>query len=702
MNRFRDRLIKLFLLTIIVFTAFIQDIYSQSYYDYELTSINFSGNNTFSKSVLIPIIESKESPSWFWVFLNSFTPFGDERIYFDSSKISVDINSLIGFYRANGFFRAEVFVEIVPDTSRKTVELNYNINEGESFYFGKLELTGFEKLSEFNLNRLFVQSITIDSSKRFSESEIQQNISSIKRFLANNGYVLASYDSTLIKIDTVAFRTDINIAFQTGDQYRISETIINKSGASIDQITYELIDEIVGIKPGEIYDQSKIDRSELRLLKTELFNSVDINPIISEIKDNKIPLEVNTTIGSLNQLSPEVKADNEFNTFNTGLGISYTRKNFFGDARKFNISTSFRLIDFTNIDFSNIFKSAPERDSSYQGIFDLNIKMEQPFLFGRPILTSTEIYLRSQTLSTFTENSYGGAQRFDIEMPPYTIITLFRPFISIDVAERENSLNLSDLTQKVFISVNSFTPGLGVELGSSKTDDILFPTEGSYLFFTPEIFHSKTSINLSSRSSTSLLPLVDTTFSGNTYFYRIQTGISNYLSLDNNRTSVFASKFRFGYAQPFTSSGNQEISAKQLIPPNKTFYAGGSNSVRGWKARELVPREKIDYFGITTETADIRGGTIWFEGSFEFRKKLNDFFGYAFFADYGNSWNNWNSVMLKDIAVAFGFGLRIYTPIAPFRLDFGTKFYNPFDQRTIFKKDFLNNVQFHFGIGEAF
>ncbi len=702
MSRFCDTIKKLFLFVIVIFISSASESFSQSYYDYELTSINFSGNETFSKSDLLPLIESKESPSWFWVFLNSFTPFGDERIYFDSSKISVDLNALTEFYRSNGFFRVTVTSEILPDTSKKTVELNYKITEGEPFFFGRLELTGFQNLSSVDFSKLVQQSITVDSSRRFSESEIQQNISSIRRFLANNGFVMARYDSTLIKIDTLTFRTDVNIAFQTGDQYRISEIIINKAGVSIDQITYELIDEIVGIKPGDIYDQSNIDRSELRLLKTELFTSVDINPIISEIKDGRVPLEVNTTIGSLNQLSPEVKGDNEFNTFNSGLGISYTRKNFFGDARKFNISTSFRLIDIINIDLANIFKSGADRDSTYQGIFDLNVKMEQPFLFGRPILTSTEIYLRSQTLKTFTENSYGGAQRFDIEMPSYTFITLFRPFLSIDVAERENNFNSPDRAQRISLSVNSFTPGLGVELGSSKTDDILFPTEGNYIFITPEIFHSKTSLNLLSRSSSGSITQFDTTFSGNTYFYRIQTGISNYISLDNSKKSVFASKFRFGYAQTFTSSGNEQIASQQLIPPNKTFYAGGSNSVRGWRTRELVPREKIEYLGITTEAEDIRGGTIWLEGSFEYRKKLNDYFGYALFADYGNSWNNWNSVMLKDIAVAIGFGIRIYTPIAPFRLDFGTKFYNPFDEKTIFKKDFLNNLEFHFGIGEAF
>ena len=115
-----------------------------------------------------------------------------------------------------------------------------------------------------------------------------------------------------------------------------------------------------------------------------------------------------------------------------------------------------------------------------------------------------------------------------------------------------------------------------------------------------------------------------------------------------------------------------------------------------------MPFEKIEYLGVTTDSSQIRGGTSWFEGSIELREKLHKYFGYAVFVDFGNTWNGWNDVQLKDIAVAVGFGIRVYTPIAPFRLDFGTKFYDPSDQQLIFKKYFLDNITIHFGIGEAF
>ena len=693
-----------FIFLILLLLCISEKNFSQSYYDFEIKSINFDGNSFFSASDLLKNIESKETPMWVWVFLDSFTPFGDESVYFDSSKISIDKLALKELYRSNGFFNMDVTHDIVVDSSDQEIIINYYITENEFMNYGKINLIGLDKLSDYDYGRLVNESYTLDSTKRFSESEILTNISTIKKFLANNGYIFGRYDSTVVIIDTIRQKTDLIIHFYSGDKYTIGKTVINKTGISIEEINNKLISEIADLKSGEIYDQSKIDRSELRLLKTELFNTVEIGPILNDTINLSVPVEVNATIGSLNELSPEIKADNEFNSFNLGLGIGYTRKNFLGDARKLTLSTSFRLIDILNINLENLFKSGADRDSTYQGVVDINLKMEQPFLFGRPILTTTEFYLRSQTLIEYTETSYGVAQKFDFEMPPYTLITLFRPFLSYDVAEREDVTRGSidgiqyDFTQ----TFNSLTPGIGVELGSSKTDDILFPTNGSFLFFTPELFHSRSDIQLVARQITDQIIQEDTNLVGNIYFYRFQTGLSNYLSLSSDKNSVFASKVRIGYSQPITGSDNPDIPAESLIPPNKTFYAGGSNSVRGWNARELVPKDSIQYFGITTENDALRGGTFWFEGSFELRKKLNEYLGYAVFADYGNTWNGWKNVKISEIAVAIGMGIRVYTPIAPFRLDFGAKFYDPFDQKTIFKKNFLDNVTIHFGIGEAF
>lgn len=68
-------------------------------------------------------------------------------------------------------------------------------------------------LSDLEYERLISESVTIDSSKQYSESEIQSSISLIKIFLANNGYIFGSYDSTIISIDTTSSRTDVSVFF---------------------------------------------------------------------------------------------------------------------------------------------------------------------------------------------------------------------------------------------------------------------------------------------------------------------------------------------------------------------------------------------------------------------------------------------------------------------------------------------------------
>jgi len=141
-----------------------------------------------------------------------------------------------------------------------------------------------------------------------------------------------------------------------------------------------------------------------------------------------------------------------------------------------------------------------------------------------------------------------------------------------------------------------------------------------------------------------------------------------------------------------------------LVSPNQTFFSGGSNSVRGWRSRELIPPEPFsDLFPPSlNEELRIRGGNILLEGSFEYRRKFESNLGFVFFVDYGNTWNEINKIRIDQVAVAFGTGLRYYSQIAPFRIDFGFKFYDPRDAKFIFDKQFFNTMVIHFGIGEAF
>jgi outer membrane protein assembly factor BamA len=179
-------------------------------------------------------------------------------------------------------------------------------------------------------------------------------------------------------------------------------------------------------------------------------------------------------------------------------------------------------------------------------------------------------------------------------------------------------------------------------------------------------------------------------------FYKLVLSSSFYFALDIKKNNIFAVKAKVGQIQPY-------IGDYSGIPLNRTFYVGGSNSVRGWRANQLRPPNAPtiqNYQG-----TNVKGGTFLIEGSLEYRYRFLPSFGVVLFYDYGNTWIGYNQFRYDEIAQAIGPGFRYYTQIAPFRIDFGFKFYDPAVKKFIWEnwnEHFFENLEFHFGIGEAF
>jgi outer membrane protein insertion porin family len=188
-------------------------------------------------------------------------------------------------------------------------------------------------------------------------------------------------------------------------------------------------------------------------------------------------------------------------------------------------------------------------------------------------------------------------------------------------------------------------------------------------------------------------------------YFKTVFSTTAYLPVYNSNENAFGLKFKIG--QIFAYSGN-----KADLTLNQRLYAGGSNSVRGWSSRQLVPHNSLFSFIANPTQEDLEGvlargaatgGFFLVEGSIETRNHLIGKISSAVFIDYGNTWNSSQEFRLDQVAIAAGFGLRYYTDFLPFRIDFGFKMYDPNDRRSIMKKQFLTNVfQFQIGIGEAF
>ena len=163
-----------------------------------------------------------------------------------------------------------------------------------------------------------------------------------------------------------------------------------------------------------------------------------------------------------------------------------------------------------------------------------------------------------------------------------------------------------------------------------------------------------------------------------------------------------------GIAYPY---GNSDV-----LPFEKRYFTGGANSMRGWGVRELGPGSfrgtdgRIDFINQT--------GDLKLDFSLEYRAPLFWKFDGAVFVDAGNIWTLRAyeeqpggqfrfDTFYKQIAVAYGLGLRLNFSYFILRFDMGMKAVNPAyttqqEHYAIFHPDFSRDFSFHFAVGLPF
>ena len=177
------------------------------------------------------------------------------------------------------------------------------------------------------------------------------------------------------------------------------------------------------------------------------------------------------------------------------------------------------------------------------------------------------------------------------------------------------------------------------------------------------------------------------------------------------RRSVLAAHVRAGWVNPLASTagavGGVSLlnSNLQILHPRKRFYAGGSQSVRGFGENQLGPRvltvasatiDSAVVFGTDSvripcvatapspaclaslKDGDFQarplGGTTLLEGGVELRVPLVRSLVAAFFIDAGVLGNGSVTTITKGkAAITPGFGIRYKSPVGPIRIDLGIR-----------------------------
>ncbi|MCD7973964.1 MAG: BamA/TamA family outer membrane protein [Candidatus Azobacteroides sp.] len=177
-------------------------------------------------------------------------------------------------------------------------------------------------------------------------------------------------------------------------------------------------------------------------------------------------------------------------------------------------------------------------------------------------------------------------------------------------------------------------------------------------------------------------------------------------SIGINTRSSIVFHAGLGVAYPYLNS--------IVLPYEKRYFSGGSNSVRGWNTRQLGPGSYNNH-GVTDFMN--QSGDIKLDLNIEYRNRVAGMFQVAAFIDAGNIWTIRNyenqpngefkfDRFYKEIALGTGLGIRLDFDFFLIRFDAGIKVYDPAltgtDKWRLAHFKFNDDFAFHFAIGYPF
>lgn len=217
---------------------------------------------------------------------------------------------------------------------------------------------------------------------------------------------------------------------------------------------------------------------------------------------------------------------------------------------------------------------------------------------------------------------------------------------------------LYNLSPEIDVDLNNSRPAtssLGLTLSRDSTDDPFQPSAGTR------------SALLGERAGGFLGGTVD--------FNRAFSAVSVYRRLAGPVTAALSGAA--GWVRQFAPS--------RVVPIHERFFVGGGSSVRGYRERDLGPKDSA---------GNPLGGNVLARGSLELRFPIWKRLAGALFVDGGQVDSRAALVGPRHWKAGAGPGLRLRTPVGPVRLDFGYKINpDPGDR---------SRWAFHFSLGEAF
>ena len=283
-----------------------------------IKKVRISGNKAFPESTLKALLETGSASS---------LSFFSSRDKYSKQKLVGDLDKLTAFYKDRGYLNFEVSsTQVSLSKDKRSVFVNININEGDQYRVGKINLASNSKLSQQALRRL----VHLKEGQVFSQRLLAKTRKDLKSQVGKEGFAFSKL-GIVPQIDEV--RKVVNLSFQLDKGQRTYVRRINIRG------NYRSKDEVFRREMRQLesswYSKERVERSKIRIQRLSFVESVSINTSPVAGARDQVDLDVTVKERSSNQFTAGVGySQSEGLLFNVGL----TQNNFMGTGKSLSIA----------------------------------------------------------------------------------------------------------------------------------------------------------------------------------------------------------------------------------------------------------------------------------------------------------------------------------------------------------------------------
>jgi outer membrane protein insertion porin family len=631
---------------------------------------------------------------------------------FDRSVLDNAEQELKRQYLSRGLYAAEVQTTVTP-LERNRVGVNIAVTEGEVAKIRGINIVGAEAFKESELLDLFVLRTPgwltwYTKHDRYARERLAQDLESLRSHYQNRGYLDFAIESTQVSITPDRKDIYITVNVNEGERYTVSD--VQLSGQML--LPREELEKLIQLKPGDVFSREKLAASTKAIserLGNEGYAFANANAI-PNVNKEKRAVSFNVVIDPGRRVYVrriDVAGNNKTRDEVVRREMRQLEGAYY-DASKIQLSR--RRIDRTgffsevNVETQPVEGSSDQVDVLYTikerptgalliGVgfssverFALSTSVRQTNAFGTGKFISANI--NSGRVNTVYALSYhdpyftvdGVSQGFDVYKRETDASTLsVGPYATdalgggvkwgypvSEISTIDFGINLESVKLTVFAT----SPQQYIDFANA------FGNEYRYGALTSG-WQRDTRDSVIVTNSGAFMRASAEVASGDLQYYRL--GFQNQWYYPLSRTYTLMLRGDLGYAGGF---------ANRPLPFFKAYFVGGPDSVRGYRAFSLGPRD---------QNGNAVGGNTKVAGGAEFLFPMpgasrEQSLRLSAFVDGGQVYGQGAKVELAELRYSTGLALHWLSPFGPLRLSFA----QPLNKKD---GDQLQRLQFTFGTG---